>query len=326
MSDIFIAHVEEDADVALEVVLGLEEAGYTTWCYEIDSIPGPSYLLQTGRAVEQVKAVVLVISPQSLVSRQVTKEIVRAHESDKEFIPILRGVTHIEFQKSQPEWREAIGAAASISIPREGITVILPRVIDGLKALGIQPNAEHQTTRISLIRRELDELREHKRLVKVEEVEVAAREKARREAEDAAKEKARREAEKAAIEKARREAEEAAKEKARREAEDAAKEKAGREAEDAAREKARREAEETAKEKAKREADEAAREKARREAEEAAREKARREAEETAKDKARREAEETAKEKAKREADEAAREKARREAEEAAREKARREA
>ena len=37
MSDVFIAHVEEDADVALEITLGLEEAGYTTWCW-----PAPS--------------------------------------------------------------------------------------------------------------------------------------------------------------------------------------------------------------------------------------------------------------------------------------------
>jgi len=53
MSDVFISHVEEDAEIALEIALGLEEAGYTTWCYEVDSIPGPSYLIQTGQAVAQ---------------------------------------------------------------------------------------------------------------------------------------------------------------------------------------------------------------------------------------------------------------------------------
>ncbi|MFC2021478.1 toll/interleukin-1 receptor domain-containing protein [Chloroflexota bacterium] len=52
MSDIFISHVEEDSVVALEIALELEEAGYTTWSYEIDSMPGPSYLVQTGEAVE----------------------------------------------------------------------------------------------------------------------------------------------------------------------------------------------------------------------------------------------------------------------------------
>ena len=33
MSHIFIAHVEEDAEIALGIALGLEEAGYNTWCY-----------------------------------------------------------------------------------------------------------------------------------------------------------------------------------------------------------------------------------------------------------------------------------------------------
>ena len=97
MSDVFISHVEEDAEIALEIALGLEEAGYTTWCYEVDSIPGPSYLIQTGQAVEQAKALVLIISPHSLGSRQVTKEVIRAHETDNEFIPVLRDITHIEF-------------------------------------------------------------------------------------------------------------------------------------------------------------------------------------------------------------------------------------
>ena len=159
MSDVFIAHVEEDAEVALEIVLGLEQAGYTTWCYEVDSIPGPSYLIQTGQAVEQAKAVVVVISPHSVGSRQVTKEVVRAHESGKEFVPVLRGITHIEFQNRQPEWREAMGAAASIGIPLEGVAGILPRIVDGLKALGILPRVKAEAAHIARIRRALDELR-----------------------------------------------------------------------------------------------------------------------------------------------------------------------
>ncbi len=159
MSDIFIAHVEEDADVALEIALGLEEAGYTTWCYEIDSIPGPSYLIQTGQAVEQTKAVVVIISPHSVGSQQVTKEIVRAHESGGQFVPVLRGITHIEFQNRQPEWREAIGAASSIGIPPEGVAGILPRIIGGLKVLGILPSLKTEAAHTAQIRRELDQLR-----------------------------------------------------------------------------------------------------------------------------------------------------------------------
>jgi hypothetical protein len=74
MNHAFIAHVEEDADVALGIALGLEEAGYRTWCYEVDSVVGTSYIVQTGEALAQSDAVVAIISPHSLSSNQVTKE------------------------------------------------------------------------------------------------------------------------------------------------------------------------------------------------------------------------------------------------------------
>ena len=159
MSHVFIAHVEEDADVALQIALGLEEAGYQTWCYEVNSIPGTSYIVRTGEAVEQSLAVVIIISPNSLGSAQVTKEVVRAHESAKHFVPVLRDITHAEFQKRQPEWREAIGSATSVRIPGEGVATIVPLVIDGLRALKIHPASKPDSRRIDLIRKTLSELR-----------------------------------------------------------------------------------------------------------------------------------------------------------------------
>lgn len=161
MSYIFIAHVEEDAGTALEIAHNLEKAGYRTWCYEVDSVPGPSYLVRTGEAVAQSQAMVIVISPHSLGSSQVTKEVVRAHESAKPFIPILRDITHAEFQKRQPEWREAIGSATSIRIPSEGVTAILPLITDGLKSLGIQPGAKANAARIGRISSILEEIKGH---------------------------------------------------------------------------------------------------------------------------------------------------------------------
>ncbi len=157
MSQVFISHVEEDADVALEIALGLEKAGYSTWCYELDSIPGPSYLVQTGQAIQQAKAVVLIISPSSLGSRQVTQAVVRAHETSKYFIPVLRDITHVEFQNRQPEWREAVGAATSIRIPAQGVPGVLNRVTAGLKAIGIEPKPKPDSKRIAVLRDELSE-------------------------------------------------------------------------------------------------------------------------------------------------------------------------
>jgi len=139
-SDIFISYVEEDARIVLQLAEGLEAAGYTTWYYERDSLPGPSYLLQIIQAIEQSQAFLLVISPDSLGSHQVTREIERAHEIGKPFVPVLFNITHVDFQQRQLLWNQALGTATSISIQPEDIGVTLPRIVAGLKALGIQPS------------------------------------------------------------------------------------------------------------------------------------------------------------------------------------------
>ena len=140
MSDVFISHVEHDADTTLEIAQGLEGARYSTWYYERDSVPGPSYLLQTGQAIEDCQVVVLLITRRSLGSHQVTREVERAHECGKRIIPVRGDLTHAEFQNLQPEWRQAVGAAASIRIGRGGPSAIIAHVTRGLEALGVQPS------------------------------------------------------------------------------------------------------------------------------------------------------------------------------------------
>jgi hypothetical protein len=137
--DVFISHVEEDRAVALELADALDAAGYSTWCYERDTIPGPSYLLQTSRAIAESRAVLVLISPDSLGSHQVTSEVVRAHEEVRPFIPLLLGISREEFGARQPEWREAIGSAATLDLPVGGVPAVVPRIVDGLTALGVRP-------------------------------------------------------------------------------------------------------------------------------------------------------------------------------------------
>ncbi|MGD0795869.1 MAG: CARDB domain-containing protein [Dehalococcoidales bacterium] len=158
MSYIFIAHVEEDADIALGIVLGLEEAGFRTWCYEIDSLPGQQYLEKTGEAIEQSEAVIIMISPNSLSSNQVTNEVVRAYEERKQLIPLLRDISYAEFQQRQPVWRQAIGAAAAVRIPKDNIVDLLPQITDSLKSSRIRPDAKPDMARIVRIRKRLEEI------------------------------------------------------------------------------------------------------------------------------------------------------------------------
>jgi hypothetical protein len=135
---VFISHVEEDADIALEIAKSLENNGYRAWYYERDSVPGQSYILKTSQAIEQSQAVILIISPHSLGSHQVHTEVITAHEAEKPLIPVLNGISHADFQNRKPEWRRIMGSAASISIPKQGISEILPRIMKGLAELGFK--------------------------------------------------------------------------------------------------------------------------------------------------------------------------------------------
>jgi hypothetical protein len=141
MNDLFISHVEEDRLLALEVARGVEAAGFTTWYYERDSDGGASYLVQTREAVVNAQAVLLIVSVNSVGSAQVSREIVRAHESNKPIVPLLHGISDAEYKRRQPEWEEAMGAATSLEIPDGVVESILPRVLRGLKKMGIEPKA-----------------------------------------------------------------------------------------------------------------------------------------------------------------------------------------
>lgn len=137
MDSVFISHVEEDQHLALEIATGLEASGLQTWYYERDSDPGPSYLLQVHHAIEKCAAVVLLISPHSIRSHQMTKEVARASDLGKPFIPVRFNISHAEFQQRQPEWNIAVGAATSIPVPSVGVSEIMPRIVRGIEYLGV---------------------------------------------------------------------------------------------------------------------------------------------------------------------------------------------
>jgi len=138
MHDAFICHSEADETIAIKVALALEEAGYSTWYYERDNVPGESYLIQVGRAIEESRALIFIASPNSITSGQVTAEVVRAYESRIPCVPLLLGITHRELGKRQQTLRQALVTATSIAIPEEGIAPILPRVLRGLENLDIK--------------------------------------------------------------------------------------------------------------------------------------------------------------------------------------------
>ncbi len=142
MSDIFISYVEEDARVAVDVAGGLEQAGYSSWYYTRDSLPVVPYLQQVPQAIDKAKAMVLLISRNSVKSFQVTKEVVKAYEEDKVFVPVLVDFPWEDIEKVQPQWKQALGAATGIKTSPEAASAIVPRLVAGLKAMGIEPQSQ----------------------------------------------------------------------------------------------------------------------------------------------------------------------------------------
>lgn len=141
MADVFLSHVEEDRDVALEIARGLEAAGYSVWYYERDTVPGVSYLTQISRVIGDCGAVVVVISGESLSSVQVDKEVDCAHESQKPLVPLLVDLTHGDFRTRQRKWAMAIGTIASFQLSRADVAASIPHILGGLRVLGIKSGA-----------------------------------------------------------------------------------------------------------------------------------------------------------------------------------------
>ncbi len=138
LHNVFISYVEEDGDACRIVADGLEAAGFTTWYYQRDSLPGPTYLEQVRESIVGADAIVVLISPRALPSRQMSMELNQALEMDKPFVPLLRGLAHEEFRQRNPNWAMIVGAAASVAIPDDPQRV-LPRLVEGLRRLGITP-------------------------------------------------------------------------------------------------------------------------------------------------------------------------------------------
>jgi hypothetical protein len=144
MSQVFLSHVAQDAATARELAAGLEEAGYTTWLYERDSLPGPPSVTQILQAIAQSTVVIILVSSAALGSWQVDRDIFHAFKTQKAMIPVLIGITHAELRTRHRDWVVMFGAATWLSLPPDGLSGIIPRLVQGLKSIGAEPTARSQ--------------------------------------------------------------------------------------------------------------------------------------------------------------------------------------
>jgi hypothetical protein len=165
--DVFVSHVAEDKTVALNLALRLEEAGYSTWCYELDSsLVAGSEDEQVHAALTACRAILVVISPDSLgeSGMKVRNEVNLAVSLDerKSRLFVLHGVDHGTFQRHTLTYR--LGIPVTIALPplvgAEGVLPLgalgqVPEIIcDDLDEAGIRPG-ERNSERIEDLSRHL---------------------------------------------------------------------------------------------------------------------------------------------------------------------------
>jgi hypothetical protein len=148
---VFLSYVEEDGELAHALAEGLEAHNYSTWYYERDCPAGADYFEETYKAISDCDAMLVLISPRSLPSDQITREIVRAVEGSKATLPLLLELTHDEYAKRRPGWKQAMAASNATRISAEKIPAIIPNLIAGLNAKGIRAeNDPHPPTSADL--------------------------------------------------------------------------------------------------------------------------------------------------------------------------------
>lgn len=140
MTHVFISSVDADALLALAVSDRLRAAGYITWHYKHQEVPGANFLQAIGKAIDTSDIVLVLITPSTLASEHVDREIVEALNARKHFLPVLVGISYDELRLRRREWAIAFGATASLLLAPEAMAQAVSHITQALQALGVAPN------------------------------------------------------------------------------------------------------------------------------------------------------------------------------------------
>ena len=89
MTQVFLAHAEEDTAVMAKIRQSLHREGITVWTSETDIQTGEDFLEAIGRGIEEADNLVYLLSPNSLRSEYCRYELDYALSLNKRIIPIL---------------------------------------------------------------------------------------------------------------------------------------------------------------------------------------------------------------------------------------------
>jgi TolB-like protein len=125
--DVFVSYASQDEAVANSIVENLERHGCKCWIAPRDVKPGAQYADAIVRAINEAKALVLVLSAGALGSAHVAREVERAASKRKPIIPF-----RLDIAALSPEFEYFLSNAQWIEIPKLGMTAALTRLAEAV--------------------------------------------------------------------------------------------------------------------------------------------------------------------------------------------------
>jgi TolB-like protein/Flp pilus assembly protein TadD len=125
--DVFVSYASQDATVANSIVENLESQGLRCWIAPRDVKPGAQYADAIVRAINEAKAVVLVMSTSAAASSHVGREIERAASKHRKIIAFridAAPLNHaLEYFLSESQWIDvsALGTPAALTKLAEAV-------------------------------------------------------------------------------------------------------------------------------------------------------------------------------------------------------------
>ncbi len=125
--DVFVSYASQDVAVANSIVEHLEAQGVKCWIAPRDVKPGAQYADAIVRAINDAKAVVLVMSASAVESSHVAREVERAASKRKPIIPFRIDTAplnpELEYFLSNAQWIDAkgLGIPAALAKLRDAV-------------------------------------------------------------------------------------------------------------------------------------------------------------------------------------------------------------
>jgi hypothetical protein len=145
MANVFISHAGEDSLVAFRLSEGMALHGYSSWLFERDTIPGPSYVVQYEAAVSDADVFLFLISRNVFDSHDIDRELDAARRMSRRILPVLVDLSFAEFVSRRPDWGLIVGESASVELRHGECAEVVERLKQSLEFWQITPAAPRRS-------------------------------------------------------------------------------------------------------------------------------------------------------------------------------------